>query len=306
MYFTSKHILPENTSKASRFRLSRRDEMYNRFKTQVGLLMESKKPKKISTNRGLLNNRTCYKFPFSDNIFQQITRSKKGDTSIVFLIDGSGSMDGNVYWGDDGNITRMEQCGIVASAFAKAVRDVLNNEIKIEVFVKSAPGCGTVGEDKYSGSFVTVARVFTNTKPFSNSDLDALVNIQPHCPFELTTEGEQGRALGSYTAEYSILPGLTRWMRMNIQTKNTIVLNLTDGEAYASLGKDDFSFGDNENKKMRLKYLSQVPNVTMFVGGRNKKGHLKDIYGDNSIFADDDNFHQDLFKVFMGFLEASL
>ena len=66
----------------------------------------------------------------------------------MFLIDGSGSMDSRVST-PVGDVRAIEMCGVVASAFAKANKQVLKNRIPIEVFIKSAP---TVSSPELTGT----------------------------------------------------------------------------------------------------------------------------------------------------------
>jgi len=276
-----------------------RDVMYNRFKNQVSLLLESKKPKAFHSTKGRLDPRRAYRSPFSDNIFLQTTKVPNGDTTIVMLIDGSGSMDCGVEVFGKG-YTRIGVCNAIVSAFSKAVNDVLGNEIKIEVFLKSAPsyhGKAITGTD--NGSFVTLTRVFSNSN--KNLDFDKILKLDCVSPIK-----RGGSNDGSYTAEYAVLPALLKWMNKNIVTKNVVLFNLTDGDAYCSLGSNNMSFNDEENKQMRIKYLRNVPNATMSIGGRSNHNHMTNVYGQNVIECDDDGFHVKMFNTFMTFIGEAL
>ena len=277
-----------------------RDIMYNRFKNQVSLLLESKKSKAFHSTKGRLDPRRAYRFRFSDNIFFQSTRVPNGDTTIVMLIDGSGSMDCGVeVFGK--SYSRIGVCNAVVSAFSKAVNDVLGNEIKIEVFLKSAPsyhGRSITGTN--NGSFVTLTKVFSNSN--NNLDFNQILKLDCVSPIKRGGDGNDG----SYTAEYAVLPALLKWMNKNIVTKNVVLFNLTDGDAYCSLGTDDRSFNDEENKQMRIKYLRNVPNATMSIGGRSSHNHMTNVYGQNVIECDDDGFHVKMFNTFMTFIGEAL
>ena len=95
-------------------------------------------------------------------------------------------------------------------------------------------------------------------------------------------------------------------MSKNITTKNVVVFNLTDGEAYATIGNEDYSFSDVENKQMRIKYLRNLPNATLAIGGRRSLDWMKDIYGTNVIDSDDDGFHTEMFRTFMRFIGEAI
>ena len=300
VYFTDKplHDSQSDISKLTMFR----NDMYNRFKDRVIMLLESKKPVTRHTSKGLLNPRRAYRYPFSDSVFIQKSHSKSGDTTIVMLIDGSGSMDSGCQMGDT-YFSKIQVCSSICSAFAKAIQDVLGNQIKVEIFLKSASGiCSTEIGGSNRGDFVSLTRLFSNQNYQTQDKFDKLLTLSTRSPLL-----RDGRSVGSFTSEFSVLPALFEWFRTNIVTKNTILFNLTDGEAYTTLGDYRGSFGNSENKHMRLKYLKQFPNVTMYVGdkGRHTKDY-RDIYGDNFIETSDSGFHHALFTTLLRFLDTSL
>ena len=124
--FSAKPLFKDNYRSDSVRNL--RDWYYEKFKRHITLLLEQKKNRKVASEKGYLNPRALYKYKFSDNIFQKMIRKESSDTTIVFLIDGSGSMDSSVNT-EAGNVDAISVCGAVASAFAKANRTVLKNQI---------------------------------------------------------------------------------------------------------------------------------------------------------------------------------
>jgi len=276
-----------------------RDVMFEKFKRHITLLLEQKKSRQVPARKGYLNPRVLYRHQFSDNVFQKRISHNSSDTTIVFLIDGSGSMDGRVST-PVGDVRSIEMCGAVASAFAKANKLVLKNRIPIEVFIKSAP---TVSSPELTGtengSLVTLSRVFSSSS--KQQDFDKLCTINCHSPIV----DESGMVDGSYTSEYAVLPALSKWIKKNIKTKKCIVFNLTDGESYCSLGSTNYQFRNQDTKAMRLKYLRGLPNVTLMLSngyGHYDQSHLQDIYGENMVLASED-FSGALFKTFAGFLD---
>ena len=282
--------------------ISLRNYLFEKFKRHITLLLEQKKTRKVASRKGYLNPRVLHKYSFSDNVFQKSINHQSVDTTIVFLIDGSGSMDSSVTT-PVGIVTAMEMCGAVASAFAKANDIVLKGKIPIEVFVKSAP----IDSDESltgtkNGALVTLTRVFSSHTRVK--DYDKLCRLRPRSPIV----DDDGHSNGSYTSEYAILPALNKWIKGNVKTKKCIVFNLTDGETYCTIGNDGFQFRNQDTKAMRLKYLRGMPNVTLMLNDRNDRytgsygDNLKDTYGDNMLLASED-FSGALFKVFAGFLD---
>lgn len=262
-----------------------RNNLYGRFSKNIMLLLDSKKPRTTFTHKGRLEPRRAYRYKFSDQLFKQNQSVPTSDTTIIFLIDGSGSMDGE----------RIRKSTAICSAFAKSINDVTRNQIKFECFVKHAP---CVGDEQYGGSFVSVTKVLSNVGKTEN-DFDKILTLDATSPFVM--EGNDYGS-GSYTSEFAIMPAIRKYMAKKLTTKNAIVVNLTDGGAYCSLG-NGFSFRSVENGQMRVKYLSQIPHVTVIVGSDISKGERDEAYGNNVIECEDEDFVPKLFKLFMGFLE---
>jgi len=276
-----------------------RDILYRNFSNQIGLLLESKRPRQQHSFRGRLDTRRAYRTPFTDIVFHKNISNPSSDTTIVMLIDGSGSMCSSIeLFGKP--MSRMDGCNVVCSAFCKAVNDVLGNQVKVEVFVKSSPDVMSEGVGCKDGAFVTLTRAFSNvTKHKQNPD--NLMSLRPMSPIEV-----DGEDWGSTTPEYAIIPALVQWMKKNVQTKNIVLLNMTDGEAYSSIGATGFTFRNNENKQMRIKYLRGLSNLTLFVGRDLNRKDAEDIYGTNIVCANDDTFVNKMFGVLLKEIGASL
>ena len=274
---------------------SQRDAFARKFARHINLLLEAKKPRRVYSSKGLLDPRKVYKHSFDDSIFYKSTSQKTSDTTIVFLIDGSGSMESNAFNG----MSRMDICNVLASAFAKAVKMTVGKEINLEVFVKSSAGIvhkATTGTD--NGAFANLTRIFTNTNQRS-MDFDSVLKASTIMPFTI-----DGGTQGSYTAELSVMPALVEWRRKNIVTKNVVLLNITDGEAYAPL--NGYTFGDTENRQMRMKYLRGMPHLNIMISGRYAEDSLRNIYGDNLMCVENESFHAELFKKLSRILEDVL
>ena len=283
---------------------SYREELFGKFARHITRLLESNKPKKVVSKKGLLNTRSLYKHTFDDNVFYKKTQIPSSDTTIVFLIDNSGSMCSR---GRE-NFSAIENCNAVVSAFCKANKVCLNNEIKTEVFYKSTPCRDMSGFVK--GQVPILTRVFSNVK--NDTNWDKILKVDTHAPVT-----HDGQPTGSLTPEFLLLPALTEWMRKNITTKNVVVVNLTDGSVQHSFTQDigvegsrgrSFYATDNDTKTLRIKYLRAIPHITMFLGASDwMKDDLSRIYGENnSMFVEDDTFVSEFFKLLTGMVAENV
>jgi len=144
----------------------------------------------------------------------------------------------------------------------------------------------TTGTD--NRAFPILTRLFTNTKN-GVCDYDTMLRTDTISPMTIN-----GKTQGSYTAELSVMPALLEFMRKNIVTKNVVLLNITDGEAWCEL--NDYTFGDAENRQMRMKYLRSIPHLNIMISGRYQEENLRYIYGDNLLQVEGDSFCGELFK----------
>ena len=268
-------------------------------------LLESQRPKRYSSNRGLLDTRRLYRHQMEDNVFYKKTNVPSSDTTFVFLIDASGSMNASTQIRHNDNwFDRIDVCNAIVSAFAKANKAVLNNRIKMEVFTKSEGG--VVFNSFVKGYVPMLSRVFSNVN--GDTDWDKICGLETTAPIK-----KDSSATGSYTPEFLTLPALMQWAKKNITTKNMVVINLTDGEvvhqfvpreSIETYKKDRYSIScyrayNEDTKAFRIKYLRGVPNLTLFLGGGYSDYHenqIKDMYGQNAVCADDNNFDVQMFK----------
>jgi hypothetical protein len=278
-----------------------RDYLAYKFNRQMALLMESKRPRKVYSPKGRLSTNRVYRYPFSDNIFQQNNSIPKTDTTFVMLIDGSGSMSSYCEEHEGERMNRLNVCSAICSAFAKSVQDVLKNELKFHVFLKSAPA---VYNKDYGGQFTCLTRVLTNEG--KANDFNKILSLDGSSPlYEVDSHGRLQKE-GSYTAEYAVLPALMKWFTKNITTKNVVVINLTDGETYCRLGDDDanYQFGNDATRQLRIKYLRGIPNICMMIGREMKDKEFAEIYGQDSFVAKE-GFENKLFSTLLKQLDSA-
>lgn len=286
--------------------LNYRESLYTKFARNMTSLLEAQTPKRYNSNRGLLDPRRLYRHQMDDNVFYKKTSTPSSDTTFVFLIDASGSMSARTDIESNGHyLDRIDVCGAICSAFAKADKTVLGNRIKMEVFTKSE--AGEVFDSFVKGYVPVLSRVFSNTK--NDTDWDKLCGLQTTAPIKV-----EGRATGSYTPEFLLLPSVMEWARKNLTTKNMVLINLTDGEVVHQFvphesieeykkhryGIQTFRANDEDTKALRIKYLRGVPNTTLYLSGYHTSewdnARIKDMYGTNAICASDDTFDNELFK----------
>lgn len=267
-----------------------REELYNKFARNMTSLLESKRPRKYSSTKGLLDSRKLYRHEMDDNVFYRKTSQPTSDTTFIFLIDNSGSMN-HRDWSDSVlSATRLEKANAIVSAFAKANKAVLGDKIKMEVFTKSESGHSF--DTFIKGRVPILSRVFSNVKAGSNAD--KILDIQTSSPVT-----QNGNAVGSLTPEFLLLPTLLNWCKSNITTKNMVVVNLTDGDIVYNFS----TYGNacnKDTKNLRIKYLRGIPNTTIFLGSTSNtylENELRDTYGKNAVFASDENFEAEFFKI---------
>lgn len=288
--FTDKHLFSQHSVRLYDYR----EQLYNKFARNMTALLESKRPRKYSSTRGLLDSRKLYRYKMDDNVFYKKTSTPSSDTTFVFLIDNSGSMS-HKDWGDDSSFhpRRLEKANAIVSAFAKANKTVLGNKIKMEVFAKSE--CGYSFDSFVKGRVPVLSRVFSNVKEDTN--WDRILDIDTNSPVD-----SEGRACGSLTPEFLLLPTLLNWCKTNITTKNMVVINLTDGDVVYNFENTKSKYGvraENEDtKSLRIKYLRGIPNTTVYLGNSDSyaDSRMRDIYGNNVVMASDENFETEFFK----------
>lgn len=284
-----------------------REELYSKFARNMTSLLESKKPKRYNSNRGLLDPRKLYRYQMDDNVFYKKTSTPNSDTTFVFLVDASGSMNGlTAIGGNDLTLSRIKVCGAICSAFAKANKTVLGNKIKMEVFTKTDGG--ECFNSFVKGYVPILSRVFSNTK--NDTDWDKLCRLNTSAPLKV-----DGCSTGSYTPEFLLLPALMQWVKQNLTTKNMVIINLTDGEIVHQFvpkeqieqyketpyGVKTYRAYNEDTKSLRIKYLRGVPNTTLYLSSSYKTSQwederIKDMYGQNAVSANDETFDVEFFK----------
>ena len=307
-----KDVLFDNSDQSSV--IDFREEMFRKFARGMTSLLESKRPKRYSSNRGLLDSRKLYRYKMDENIFYKKTSTPSSDTTFVFLIDASGSMNGRVY-SKRNSMSRLDTCGAICSAFAKANKAVLDNKIKTEIFTKSAGG--EIFNSFVKGYVPILSRVFSNVK--NDTDWDKLCHLRACAPLT-----KQNIPVGSYTPEFLLLPTVMAWAKKNLSTKNMVIINLTDGDVVhqfippesISAMADGCGRGsipvtracDEDTKALRIKYLRGVPNTTLYISGSYGQNeahdsHLKSIYGTNAVNVSCESFETQFFKTLTHLLQ---
>ena len=280
---TSERIYKDNVSSNV---VNARDIMEQMFSKKINLLLESKRPRKSYSTKGKLCSRRLYQTPFNDNVFTKHNNIPTSDTTIVMLIDASGSMDGtvNINLGTEGyRISQLQACNAVVSAFAKSVDRVTNNAIKLEVFTKTSADISDSNILGMKGAFPALTRVFTNTR--KKMDVNRILQLDTMSPIIRKRDDGSREGIGSSTPEYAVLPALFNWIKKNVTTKNVVVFNLTDGDTYSMI--NNVSIGNEFTQQMREKYLRHTENVTLYIDGE-ETSEAKQVYGNNIIGTDGD------------------
>ena len=284
-----------------------RNYFNHKFNQKINLLLESKRPRKSYSTKGKLCSRRLYQTPFNDNVFTKYNHIPTSDTTIVFLLDASGSMDSRVSINVGGKselIRAMSASNAVVSAFVKSITDVVKDEIKVEVFTKSCADIDANGMLGINGSFPNLTRVYSNSK--KKKDYDRLLGLDTTTPLARMYEhhsNDEYQSTGSSTPEYAVLPALFDWIKKNVTTKNVILFNITDGDTYSKVG--GVSIYNEYTKSMREKYLRHTDNITLYIGGE-VNDESKSIYGDNLIGGDVEDFTTPMFNTLIKLFNKSI
>ena len=284
-----------------------RNYFNHKFNQKINLLLESKRPRKSYSTKGKLCSRKLYQTPFNDNVFTKFNHIPTSDTTIVFLLDASGSMDSRVPISVGGKkeiIRAMSASNAVVSAFAKSIKEVVKDEIKIEVFTKSCADVDANGMLGIHGSFPSLTRVYSNSQ--GKKDYDRLLGLDTTTPLGIkySHRGDnEYQSTGSSTPEYAVLPALFDWIKKNVTTKNVILFNITDGDTYGKVG--NVCIYNEYTKSMREKYLRHTDNITLYIGGE-VTDESKSIYGDNLIGGDVEDFTTPMFNTLIKLFNKSI
>ena len=285
-YFMSAESIYKNTASSDVKRL--RNILEHQFSKKINLLLESKRPRKSYSTKGKLCSRKLYQTPFNDTVFKKHTNVASSDTTVIMLIDASGSMEcelGFDVGGEDFHLERIEACNAVVSAFANSIHKVVKDQIKLEVFTKTSCDIHESGILGIKGAFPHLTRVFSNSIKSKKATTDRILRLNTRSPMMRKYEDGSVQSLGSSTPEYSVLPALHDWIKKNVTTKNVVVFNLTDGDTYCAVGNRSIS--NDFTKLMREKYLRHIENITLYVDGEADE-YAKSVYGENIIGTDGD------------------
>tara|TARA_R110000803_G_scaffold5005_6_gene16728 strand:- start:249 stop:902 length:654 start_codon:yes stop_codon:yes gene_type:complete len=201
-------------------------------------------------------------------------------------------------------IRAMSASNAVVSAFAKSIKEVVKDEIKIEVFTKSCADVDANGMLGIHGSFPSLTRVYSNSK--GKKDYDRLLGLDTTTPLGIkySHRGDnEYQSTGSSTPEYAVLPALFDWIKKNVTTKNVILFNITDGDTYGKVG--NVCIYNEYTKSMREKYLRHTDNITLYIGGE-VTDESKSIYGDNLIGGDVEDFTTPMFNTLIKLFNKSI
>ena len=249
------------------------------------------KPKTKITKRGNLNASRLYRYKYDARIFsKRIDEHKDFDLTFVFLLDVSGSMSCRSKV-PAGFLSRLDAAKAVMKSLIIASRKQLSDKVKVEVLTKSCP------EQSINdfGNPVFLARQFsTDVKSLKDDVID---NIGYSCPIKTS----EGRGMSSSTPEMLCGKGVIDFIKNNVVTKNVIVFNLTDGEAWCGANNNyegwRGNWGNTENKTLLKKYFSQVPFVSVLIGyGNEIDDDILEMYP-NPVMCSDYNFPKKLENV---------
>jgi hypothetical protein len=248
---------------------------YSKFSRYAQQLLEYHSFVPELSDKGKLNKRRVPHFLSSDRLFDIRVDEKNSRTTVVILLDGSGSMRMK----DSQGVSRFDKAVSVAAAFAKMCEVDLRGKIGVEVYMK-LQNRYSMGDKEISTPMSFVCYSSTQKKSYKK-----LLSL--YCGFP----DESGSS--SYTPENRCLPAIVKDCNRRVPGKKVFV-NLTDGESQDDLVRGcDGSKTTPPNdfqKRLLKKYTKVIEMYTLLIGFPFVKNHHYQNYGKNVIAANDANF----------------
>ena len=282
----------------------------NQFKRHINMLAERKGSDTEHARGGSLDMSRLYRHTYDDNIFQTTVEAREGDSTIIFLIDASGSMNSRINLPpmpgqrSCARTTRFEYCNIIVSAFTKAVGEALGNNLRIEVMSKGSDDIATRGGSGCRG--VSLSRTYSSLhqKGSASEGYDGILQV-------LAKNATGG---GNNTPELLVLPGLKRWIGENIMSKNIMVVNLTDGQPQGHAGGINHNITASlpTNAAMYRKYGKWMNMITIYMqeqceeSGRPSDEKMQQMYGDDVLNVDFSEFPHQLITSLSNYITTSI
>lgn len=290
---SSKHSHGDAPSKAL---LAHRDMLAFQFSSHFEDLLTGKIPYQESSKKGRLNPSRVYRHNFDDQIFNIKESIPDSNTTIVAAIDASGSMN-TVALGT--KFTQIQLASSIISAFAKANREVCDDKIRLEVFLKTGVHANMTTTPGIKDNPCFITRIYSN-RADTELDPDSIFGWSCKVPMG----NSKGMSYGSITPEYAVLPALFEWMEDNITDNNKVFINLTDGEPwYNSAASASITLKDIGT--MRNKYLFDTDDINIFL---NHRPSLHDLayYGERNLIANSSTFTPQMFELLSGIMDEAL
>lgn len=274
------------------------ESFYAQFEDYILDLLTAKMSSPEMSDRGRLNPRRLWRNGIDGNIFDKPCDVPSSDTAVVILIDASSSMnDANESFDRSHRTSNLDLSVAICSAFARANKELCDNAIRLEVFLKTSTSSNFGSVLGKSPCFVT--RAYTSQK---DMDPRNLLKVAANTPLN------QNHESGSATPEYAVLPAVYQWAHDNINEPNKVLLNLTDGEPMYCPNEENSNrsirLSRSDLRNLRYKYLKDWQEICILLG--NHRWSDPFVYSDNPIIADNQNFAPEFFSVLSNLMEENL
>lgn len=243
-----------------------------RFETGLASLKTSlKRRTNLSSSGKLKGSRLAFsQFPQAKVFTKTRDRFDEFNLTFVFLVDVSGSMGGRVGFpfGGDGDRLAVSKC--IMRSLCRAIQKDFKGRIFIDILLKTSVDSQV---EEY-GVPVILGKVYSSLS--KDQDLEVIDKIG----FEsCVADGKRG--WGNSTPEFALGKAIDWYMKNEVTTKKVIVINLTDGGAYTTIGLHNaIAFGEDNNEKLLKKYTKSFPMISFMIGC-DAKGYPNKVIADN-------------------------
>lgn len=256
------------------------ETLTKKFKRLFDTFEANMKKKTKYSKRGKISSNKLYKYSFDNNIFKKVeNKYEHFDISFIFLVDISGSMASACQAPSGDVLSRLDLSKAIMKAITNSISKTLKGKVKIEILLKSAPDVPF--NDLGSPGFLSWV-YSSDSKHLDSNIIDKINFFNP-----LKSKR------WSSTPELLLAKGVLFFLKKFVKTKNSIIINLTDGDTFCRLqskgtSEVPYSWGCESNTKCLKKYFKGFPFISIIIdplSSKDTKGYINPVMANGNTFA---------------------